>query len=147
MALVTFYYYLHPFPILIVLFCAACIAGVAHFVISVTPTSPAAPAAIVPLGLAGYSLPLCTNVLVTALIVYRIWYTSSTLPNTAQFIAQGASRRAMMLVTESGVLYLLAQLVYVILFALEHPAQAIAGLMAVQVYVRTRSLTPSLLTL
>jgi len=141
-----FYNYLHlPFS-LVFFFCAACIAGVAHFVISVTPTSPAPSHAIVPLGLAGYSLPLCTNVLVTALIVYRIWSTSSTLPNTAQFVAQGASRRAMMLIIESGVLYLLAQLVYVVLFALEHPAQAIAGLIAVQIYVRILPLAPSLLT-
>ncbi|KAL4066920.1 hypothetical protein V8B97DRAFT_1917119 [Scleroderma yunnanense] len=121
-------------PFLAALAGLACIAGVAHFVISVTPTSPAPPHAIVPLGLAGYSLPLCTNILVTALIVYRIWYTSSTLPNSPQFVAQGASRRAMMLIIESGFIYLLIQLVYVILFAMEHPGQAIAGVMAVQIY-------------
>ena len=50
----------------------------------------------------------------------------------------------MMLIIESGALYLLIQLVYVVLFALEHPAQAIVGVMAVQIYVRISSLAPFL---
>lgn len=42
--------------------------------------------------------------------------------------------QAMIIVVESGLLYLVVQLVFVILFALGHPAQAIAAVIACQVY-------------
>lgn len=75
----------------------------------------------------------------TSLIVYRIWYTSRAIPDTPLEIGQGATRRAMMLIVESGALYLLFQLVFVILFAIPHPAEAILAVMAVQIYVRNTS--------
>ena len=117
--------------------CTACIAGVADIVLAAMPvlfTAP--PHSIVPLGLAGCSLPLCNNVLVTGLIVYRIW-SSSSLPNSPRIITQSAPFRAMMLVIESGALYLLIQLIYLVLFALDSPAQATVGTMAIQIYVRS----------
>ncbi|KAI6042535.1 hypothetical protein EDC04DRAFT_2878478 [Pisolithus marmoratus] len=121
-------------PFLAALGGLACIAGVAHLVLTINPTSPAPPPAIVPLGLAGYILPMCTNAIVTSLIVYKIWDTSRGLPGSPEFIGQGAARHAIGLIIESGLLYFLAQLVYVVLFALQHPAVAIIALMAVQIY-------------
>lgn len=105
-----------------------------HLLLTVDPSAPVAPAAIVPLGTAGYALPLCTNVLVTALIVGRIWYASRS---ASAHIASGqrTSRHAMNILIESGALYLVTQLIFVVLFALKHPAQAIVAVMAVQIYV------------
>lgn len=126
---------LHSRPILTRLL-IACIGGVAHLVLTTDPTAPAPPAIVVPLALAGYSLPLCTNVIVTGLIVYHIWHYSYNLPSSPVFVGHSAARRAMTLVIESGLLYLLTQLVYVTLFALQHPAMGIIAVMAVQIYVR-----------
>ena len=49
-----------------------CIVVVAHWILTLSPTSPVPPAAIVPLGTAGYALPLATNVMVTAMISTKI---------------------------------------------------------------------------
>lgn len=121
-------------PFLTALGGLACIAGVAHLVLTTNPTSPAPPPAVVPLGLAGYILPMCTNAMVTFLIVFKIWHSSRGLPGTSEFVGRGAARQAMGLMVESGLLYLLAQLVYVVLFALKLPAVDIAAVMAVQIY-------------
>lgn len=99
------------------------------------PTSPAPPPALVPLGLAGYVLPLATNVIVTSLIVYRIWLSSRVVRESPVDIGQGASHRAMMLIIESGALYLLTQFIFVVLFAIGHPAEGIMAVIATQVYV------------
>ena len=85
-----------------------------------------------------FCLPLVTNVIVTTLIVGRIWYLS---PRTAckMRIAQfpkGTSRAAIDIVIESGVLCLAVQLIFVILFTIGHPAQLVVGAIAVQIYVR-----------
>lgn len=117
-------------------FRTACIAGVAHLVLALDPTAPAPPSYIIPLGLAGYCLPLCTNVMVTSLIVYRIWSSSSIMPGSTETVTQSVPYRAIMLIVESGMLYLVTQLVYVILFAMNHPAVGIVAVMAVQIYVR-----------
>ncbi|KAI0302492.1 hypothetical protein BC826DRAFT_965837 [Russula brevipes] len=88
--------------------------------------------------LAGFILPLCTNLLVTTLIVARIWYLSPSkaddLHGTGRRIPTGTGRAAIDIVVESGMLYLAAQLVFVVLFAIKHPAQAIIAAMAVQIY-------------
>lgn len=73
--------------------------------------------------------------MVTSLIVYRIWSSSRTVPDSPLQIGQGASRRAMMLIIESGSLYLLFQLVFAVLFAVQNPAEGILAVMAVQIYV------------
>lgn len=39
------------------------------------------------------------------------------------------------IIVESGALYLVTQLIFVVLFAIKHPAQAIVAVMAVQIYV------------
>lgn len=91
---------------------------------------------MVPLGLAAFTLPLCTNVIVTSLIVYRIWYSSRPVPDAPVQIRHGVPQRAMILIIESGALYLLFQFVFVVLFAISNPAEAILAVMAVQIYVR-----------
>lgn len=108
---------------------------VLHLIIVTNPTSPAPPAAITALGLAGYILPLATNVVVTFLIVYRIWTSSRIVKESPVVIGQGASHRAMMLIIESGALYLIIQFVFVVLFAIQHPALGIVAVIATQIYV------------
>ena len=48
----------------------------------------------------------------------------------------------MMLMIESGALYLVFQLVFVVLFAIPHPAEAILAVMTVQIYVSNTSSDP-----
>jgi hypothetical protein len=94
------------------------------------------------LGLAVFILPLCTNAIVTTLIVIRIWYLSPEKRRDmlgANF-PTGVGRTAIVMVIESGMLYVAVQLVFVILFAVRHPAQAIIAGIVVQVYVRIRHL-------
>ena len=122
---------------------SVCIGVVTHHLLSVylnspaDPTSPA-PRAIVPLGLAVFSLTLGANVIVTTLIAGRIWYLS---PRKACKIGSvkfptGIGRTAIDIVIESGMLYLVAQLILAILFTTRNPAQCIAAVIAVQIYVR-----------
>ena len=117
-----------------------CIAEVAHFIARLSSTSPVPPDAVVPLTTAGYALPLCTNVMATGLIVYKIWRTAYyTVPGTSDSTLEGTTRvahSAMSIVVESGMLYLATQLVFVVLVSIKHPAQAIVAVMAVQIYVR-----------
>ena len=104
------------------------------------------PAAIVPLTTAGYALPLCTNVIATGLIVYKIWQASGAVNGVAPRPSMArTARAATAIVVESGVLYLVTQLVFVILVGIKHPAEAIVGVMAVQIYVRriSRSSIPT----
>lgn len=96
-----------------------------------------APASVVPLGLAGFALPLVTNVIVTTLIAMRIWYLSPRKMHDtrgARFPTTG--RATIDIVIESGMLYMVVQLVFVVLFAVQHPALDIVGVIAVQIYVR-----------
>ncbi|RPD75657.1 hypothetical protein L226DRAFT_428175, partial [Lentinus tigrinus ALCF2SS1-7] len=130
-------YWVIIFPALTAIAGFACIMEVAHVVVTLDPTAPFAPAFIIPLGIAGYSLPLATNVIATALIVSKLWWmlhvgTKETL--SGPFGAGRTVKNAAAIVMESGLLYLIAQLVVVVLFSLGHPAQAIAVFMAVQIY-------------
>ena len=95
-----------------------------------------APPSLVPLGLAAFSLPLGTNVIVTTLICVRIWYLSPRKARNMPSAHSGTGRAAIDIVVESGMLYLAVQLIFVVLFAIGHPAQGIAGVIAVQIYVR-----------
>lgn len=118
-----------------------CIAEVAHFILELSPSSPVPPEAIVPLTTAGYALPLCTNVMTTGLIVYKIWRATHFGLGPSGEVLQSTSRvarSAMSIIVESGVLYLAAQLVFVVLVNVKHPAQAIVAVMAVQIYVSSR---------
>ena len=133
----------------------ACILAVAHLVITLDPTAPAAPPALVPLGLAGYALPLGTNALATGLIAARLLF-AARRPHADAFGGTGgvggvggggaltarAARRAVAIIVESGALYLAAQLAFVVLFARGAPAQAVAAVIAAQIYVRPPNTLP-----
>ena len=112
---------------------------VVHYVVTLDPTSPTPPKPMLPLTLAGYSLPLCTNVMATALIIARIWYLSRPTPGAegAFRSARAISRSAMATIVESGALYFAAQLTYVVTIAIPHPSEGIIAVMALQIYVRS----------
>lgn len=104
----------------------------------INPNSQQAPAEIVPLGTSGFALSLCVNFLVTTLIVGRIWYISRqsrrVLPDE-----DNALQNAMSIMIESGTPVLIAQFIFVVLFAISHPAQAVLVPAATQIYVRIAS--------
>jgi hypothetical protein len=117
---------------------SVCVSVVLYLLLRINPNSPIAPPSLVPLGLAAFSLPLGTNVIVTTLIAARIWYLSprkAPKMRSAQFPTR-TGQAAIDIVVESGMLYLAVQLIFVILFAIRHPAQGIVGVIAVQIYVR-----------
>ena len=120
-----------------------CIAVVAHIAISLSPEDEP-PIAFIPLQTAGYVLPLCTNIMATGIILYGIWRTTVSRDNITKILPSTwrMSRTAMMMVVESGLLYLLVQLILVVLTALEHPAQGIVAVIAVQIYVSAYRLPP-----
>jgi hypothetical protein len=97
-----------------------------------------APPSLVPLGLAAFTLPLGTNVIVTTLITLRIWYLSPRKAHSMRRVQfpTGTGQATIDIVVESGLLYLAVQLIFVILFAIQHPAYGIVGVIAVQIYVR-----------
>lgn len=105
---------------------------------NIDPTAPQAPPEVRPLGTAAFALPLATNFLITISTVTRLYMmgsrarsaSSGDLMHTTSYI-----HKATAIVIESGLLYLIAQLVFVVLFAIGHPAQGIAAVVAVQVYV------------
>ncbi|KAI0654421.1 hypothetical protein C8Q70DRAFT_1087524 [Cubamyces menziesii] len=139
-------YWIIILPLLTAIAGFSCIAEVVHLVVTLDPTAPVAPPALVPLGFAGYSLPLVTNVLTTLFIVIRLLHTARAadaryggrMVGTAR-----AAQTAVAIIVESGALYLAAQLVLVVLFVLGHPAQAIVAVMAVQIY----GIAPTLIVL
>ncbi|KAI0284116.1 hypothetical protein BC826DRAFT_168598 [Russula brevipes] len=114
-----------------------CVSVALHSVVLIHPMTNLTPP-LIRLSLAGFVLPLCTNVLVTTLIAARIWYISPRKMSDllGRRVPTGPARAAIDIVVESGVLYLAVQLVFVTLLAIRHPAQAIVGPMAVQIYVR-----------
>lgn len=138
-------YWIIVLPSLTAIAGPACVIEVLHLLSQIDPTSPMAPPSLVPLGLAGFVLPLCANVMVTTLIAVRIWYLS---PHRARD-SRGArfpmdtSRPAIGIVVESGMAYLAVQLVFVVLFAIRHPAQGIVAVIAVQIY----GIAPSLIVI
>lgn len=103
------------------------------------------PQSLVKLGTALFALPLCTNVIVTSLIVGRILYIASTTRSqfpkdirsmgSTQYHAKRLIWRAASIMIESGVLYLAAQLVLVVLFSLQNPAYKVLGYPIIQIYV------------
>jgi hypothetical protein len=81
-------------------------------------------------------------VIITTLIIIRIWLLS---PRTVRDVrgvrfSTDTARDAINIVVESGLLYTIVQLIFVILFSIQHPAQGIVSLIAVQIYVRNRCL-------
>ncbi|KAF9461365.1 hypothetical protein BDZ94DRAFT_1263854 [Collybia nuda] len=119
-------------PILINLATVACGLALIGLVLTINPTAPQAPEAIVPVGTAGFAMSLILNFIVSALIVGRIWHHSR---QNKQFLESDHSlKRATAIIVESGLLFLTAQFVFVVLFAIKHPAQAILVPIATQIY-------------
>lgn len=76
--------------------------------------------------------------MVTGLIAGRLWYISripivdeNGKPVTLKIAAGG---RPMMLIIESGAMYLVTQLIFVILVAIRNPAEAVLSLAGTQIY-------------
>jgi hypothetical protein len=80
--------------------------------------------------------------IITTLIAVRIWLLSPRKARDARGMRfpTDTGRAAIDIVVESGLLYLIVQFIFVILFAIKHPAQGAVSLMAVQIYVRNRCL-------
>ena len=74
----------------------------------------------------------------TGLIVFKVWRAAYSpgpglsLPSTMR-MAHGA----ITIIVESGILYLVTQIILVVLVSIDHPAQAIVWMAAVQIYVCT----------
>ncbi|KAH9963753.1 hypothetical protein BC827DRAFT_1339725 [Russula dissimulans] len=121
------------FPSLCAITGLACVCAIPALLLRIDPNSDSAPPAIVPLGMAGLFLPLVANMVVTILITMRIWQLSPH--NTGDFsVPSGITWAAIGVVVESGMLYLVAQIAFVVLFTIQHPAQDIAEVVAVQIY-------------
>ncbi|KAG1839624.1 hypothetical protein DFJ58DRAFT_811783 [Suillus subalutaceus] len=121
--------YVIVLPLLAALGGFGCILPIPSLLLSIDPTSPVPPTEIVPLTIAGYALPLCTNIIVTGLIAGRLWYISR-IPildehGTPAILKIAAGGRPMMLIIESGALYMITQLIFVVLVAIGNPAEAI----------------------
>ncbi|KAJ6554240.1 hypothetical protein B0H19DRAFT_949025, partial [Mycena capillaripes] len=119
-------------PLLIALASVSCGFAVTGLVISINPTATQAPAALVPIGDADFALSLILNFMVSSLIVGRIWWMTreSNISHSSTSI-----QKAVGIVIESGLLFLAIQFVFVILFAIAHPAQAVVEPIATQIYV------------
>jgi hypothetical protein len=105
-----------------------------------TPTAAIVPKSLVPLGTAAFAIPLGFNFIVTSLIIGRIWWkgraTRGSIRRTGGIVLpSGYLKAAMVVVIESGMVYLLVQFVLTVLFAINHPAQIMLADIATQVYV------------
>ncbi|KIP07247.1 hypothetical protein PHLGIDRAFT_24165 [Phlebiopsis gigantea 11061_1 CR5-6] len=108
-----------------------CSAVVGHLVTGTT--SATVNPSIVPLGLASFTLPLATNLMVTSLIVGRIWFMSR---GTAMYNlpTHSTTRKAMSIIVESGALYFVVQFIFVVVYGLNHPSEVILIEVACQTY-------------
>ncbi|KAJ7822818.1 hypothetical protein B0H14DRAFT_2294185, partial [Mycena olivaceomarginata] len=121
-------------PVLVAFAAASCGLAVIGLVLSIDPTAPQAPADIVPFGDASFAMSLILNFASSSLIVGRMWFLGreKDVPGVP-----GRSRSRLQapgVIIESGLLFLATQFVFVILFAIAHPAQALVEPLAVQIY-------------
>ncbi|KAI0754440.1 hypothetical protein C8Q80DRAFT_1247167 [Daedaleopsis nitida] len=116
----------------------ACFVGVVYITSTIPRGQNPHPAALLSLGSACYTLPLATNVIATALIVGRLWWALRAVESSSgeniYSLGSRTVRHAVGIIVESGVLYLVAQLMLVVLFSLQHPAQNVIAPITVQVY-------------
>ncbi|KAG1814397.1 uncharacterized protein BJ212DRAFT_1463418 [Suillus subaureus] len=131
-------FYVIVLPLLTALGGFGCILPIPSLLLSIDPTSPVPPTQIVPLTTAGYALPLCTNIMVTVLIAGRLWYISR-VPVVDEhgkpvILKIAAGGRPMMLIIESGALYMVTQFIFVVLVAIGNPAEAILSYVGTQIY-------------
>ncbi|KAF8514433.1 hypothetical protein BU17DRAFT_52557 [Hysterangium stoloniferum] len=115
-----------------------------HLVIKSGLGHQVAPTALVKVGTAVLTLPLCTNVMITGLIVGRLlymgWSTQSQFSEESR-TSQSNGKNTVFLIwrvcnifIESGMIYLAAQLILVVLFASKNPAAKVVGYPIVQIY-------------
>lgn len=127
------YWLIVTLPLMLAFAAFSCSIGGLALLLTIDPAAPIAPPDIVPLGTAGLSMSLVVNVLVTVLIVGRIWHIDRT-----SGVLFGHTRKMINSVTtmiiETGALFLVAQLCVVVLYALGHPAQAVVVPAALQIY-------------
>jgi len=83
---------------------------------------------------AGLVLPFIANMVFTILIAVRVWHLS---PHKDGDLGRspGIAWAVIGMVVESGMLYLVVQITFIVLFAIQHPAQVIAEVVAAQIYV------------
>ncbi|CAK5278282.1 unnamed protein product [Mycena citricolor] len=128
-------------PFLIALGALACGMSVTGIVMKISPTGEQVPTALVPMGDATFSLSIILNFITSALIVGRLWWMTRGLDNSVLSKtrstggnAQTLAQRATGIIIESGALFLVVQFIFIVLFAIGHPAQALMEPIAVQVY-------------
>ncbi|KAF8887586.1 hypothetical protein BD779DRAFT_1527064 [Infundibulicybe gibba] len=131
-------YYVVIFPTILSLAFVSCAVSTV-IILSRTVDAAIVPKALVPLGTAAFAIPLTFNFIVTGLIAGRMWYHEIQRRRSLReaFITTGVPqylRDATFVIVEAGVLYLLAQFVLTLLFAINHPAQILASDAAVQIY-------------
>ncbi|KAF8463551.1 hypothetical protein DFH94DRAFT_857376 [Russula ochroleuca] len=129
-------YWIIIFPILASLSGIVSLAYVDHFLIHANKLAPIPPASIIRWNFVVFIVKVCSNLMVTVLIVVRVWKLS---PHNRRDILganlpTGIGWAAIVIAIESGVLYLVAQIVPLILYIIRHPAVALVSYMSVQVY-------------
>ncbi|KAF8649397.1 hypothetical protein AX16_005838 [Volvariella volvacea WC 439] len=102
-----------------------------------------APRSMLPLGTSAFALPLAFNIIVSLLVIGRLWYFSQqqkrTSPNPGTLISlhralQKHLHNAMLITIEAGLMYIVVQAVLTGLIAAGHPAQLMWSNMAAQIY-------------
>ncbi|KAF8889852.1 hypothetical protein BD779DRAFT_306301 [Infundibulicybe gibba] len=87
-----------------------------------------------PTGITAFSFSLAVNALTSCLILNRMWVAQERAPSpTIQLIAS--------ITMESGIIIVFTQLIWVVLFSLQHPAFALVEGPIIQIY----GITPTLL--
>ncbi|GJE85483.1 hypothetical protein PsYK624_015620 [Phanerochaete sordida] len=110
------------------LVCAVTVTGLVWGLPRRLVTKHAETPTVIPLARASFVLPLCTNVITTALILSRIWWVGRAVGS------RSTTRRAIHVIIESGALYFLVQLILVILYGIHSGGATIMISIAVQVY-------------
>jgi len=95
-----------------------------------------APPARIPLGDLAFCLPLAFQVIVTGLIIGKIWYISRGADSSRSVYSSSSSKtaNAIGILIESGFLVLVTQIFFVVYFTNGSPVQSIVYAMAVQFY-------------
>ncbi|KAF5342370.1 hypothetical protein D9611_001101 [Ephemerocybe angulata] len=81
----------------------------------------------VPVGVTTFSLSLAVNTLVSALMISRIWYVYSQTKSAVETSGSRLSWVASVLL-ESTVILFVAQLIYLVLYRIEHPAFSLVAM-------------------
>jgi len=118
-------------------------AGIGIIALMSTGPSAYAPPAVIPLGDLAFCLPLGFQILVTGLIVGKIWSISHSADSSRSVYSRGSSKtsNAMGVLIESGFLVLFVQILFVVYFTKESPVQSLLYSSAAQIY----ALAPTLI--